>query len=354
MAELAELSIESLRSIASARMALSARSNLIYGANGAGKTSLLEAVFLLGRGRTFRHRSTDRLIRRGDPLARVVGRVRQDGLQHTLGVEVAEGATRARVDGQTPPTLAELARLFPVQILDPELHSLIEEGPSVRRRWLDWTVFHVEPAFTGTWQRYRRALQQRNAALASADGSLAAWDDRLVEEGERLAQFRRDAIAALEPGWHAVCSDLVGLEIQMTYQAGWERGTSLRDALTRALPRDRDRQTTSVGPHRAEVALRLGGRAARDVLSRGQQKLAGASLVLCQLEYLKAAFGVVPTLLVDDPSAELDHARLDAFIARVMAIGGQMIVTALSKDFRLFGQPETVFHVEQGAVEKVY
>lgn len=354
MAELAELSIESLRSVASARLALSAKSNLIYGANGAGKTSVLEAAFLLGRGRTFRHRSTDRLIRRGEPLARVVGHVRQDAVQHVLGVEVAEGATRARIDGETPPALSELARVFPVQVLDPELHCLIEEGPSVRRRWLDWAVFHVEPTFAATWQRYRRALQQRNAALVTQDASLEAWDDRLVEEGERLGQLRRETIAALEPGWRAVAAELVGLEIQMSYQAGWERGTTLREALSRALPRDRERHTTSVGPHRAEVALRLAGRAARDVLSRGQQKLAGASLVLCQLEYLKSAFGVVPTLLVDDPSAELDHARLDAFIGRVMAIGGQMVVTALSKDFRLFGQPEAVFHVEQGAVEKVY
>jgi DNA replication and repair protein RecF len=354
LAELTELSVEGVRSIATARLALSARSNLIYGANGAGKTSLLEAAFLLGRGRTFRHRSTDRLIRRGEPLARVVGQVRREALLHTLGVEVTDGATRARIDGQTPPTLAELARLFPVQILDPELHGLIEEGPSVRRRWLDWAVFHVEPGFAGTWQRYRRALQQRNAALATQRADLAAWDDRLVEEGERLGQWRREAVEAVQPLWQAVSAELVGLEIQMSYQSGWERGTALREALSRALPRDLERQTTSVGPHRAEVALRVGGRPARDVLSRGQQKLAGASLILCQLEYLKGAFGVLPTLLVDDPSAELDHGRLDAFIARVMAIGGQMIVTALSKDFRLFGQPEAVFHVEQGAVEKVY
>jgi DNA replication and repair protein RecF len=117
--------------------------------------------------------------------------------------------------------------------------------------------------------------------------------------------------------------------------------------------RDRERRSTVVGPHRADVLLRVRGRAAREVLSRGQQKLAAVALTLCQLEYLKAEHGLRPTLLLDDPSAELDQERLGRFIARVRALDTQLIITALDRDYRLFGEPQSMFHVEQGRVTRL-
>jgi DNA replication and repair protein RecF len=107
------------------------------------------------------------------------------------------------------------------------------------------------------------------------------------------------------------------------------------------------------GPHRADVALRVQGKLAREVLSRGQQKLAAVALNLCQLEFLKREHGLVPTLLLDDPSAELDQDRLGRFIRRVEGLESQLIVTALDRDQRLFGTPSHVFHVEQGRVNRL-
>jgi DNA replication and repair protein RecF len=365
---LAELHLLDLRCIETARLEFGTGINLIYGANGAGKTSLLEAVFLLGRGRSFRNRLNERLIRHGQSVSRVVGKThpapqsRADGSLtasgaiHTLGLEIRRegsesGGTIARLDGAAARSMAELALAFPVQALDPDAHKLIEESAARRRRWLDWAVFHVEHSFAGAWSRYQRALQQRNAALRSGSREVGAWEPEMAREGESLTASRERVMVALQPYWAEISAELVGLDLTLGFQAGWDRSASLADALTASTPRDRERHTTTTGPHRADVTLRLRGKLAREVLSRGQQKLAAVALHLCQLEYLKREHGLLPTLLLDDPSAELDQDRLGRFIRRVQCLETQIIVTALERDTRLFGSPDRVFHVEQGRVE---
>lgn len=348
---LAELSLQDLRCIERAELALQPGSNLIHGANGAGKTSILEAIFLLGRGRSFRTRLNERLIRHGQGQLRVVGRSIAGDLHHTLGLEVSrDGGTRARLDAQNVRSLLDLATAFPVQVLDPDAHRLIEDSATRRRRWLDWAVFHVEPGFTASWSRYNRALQQRNAALRCGQGNLQIWDSELVKDGERINEARCRVLDSLKPYWAAVSRVLLDEDLTLGFQSGWERDIPLADALAQATPRDRLRKTTTVGPHRADVAIRIGGKPVRQVLSRGQQKLAAVALTLCQLEFLKHDHEVLPTLLLDDPSAELDRARLDRFIGRVRALETQLIITALDRDFSLFGAPDAVFHVEHGRV----
>ena len=354
---LAELRIEDLRCIESAELRFGPGINLIYGANGAGKTSILEAAFLLGRGRSFRTRSNERLIRHGQALCRAVGRTAGE-LPQTLGIETrrptdTELGTAARLNGAAVRSYAELAMAFPVQVLDPDAHKLIEDSATRRRRWLDWAVSHVEPPFASAWARYQRALLQRNAALKRGLPSLDTWDHELAKEGEVLSASRQRVLAALQPYWAGLTEELLGLEVTLGYTAGWDQSAPLIDALAASLPRDRERGLTHVGPHRADVSLRIRGKAAREILSRGQQKLAAVALSLSQLEFLKVEHELRPTLLLDDPSAELDQERLARFITRVQALETQILVTALERDYRLFGQPEHVFHVEQGRVIRV-
>ena len=144
-----------------------------------------------------------------------------------------------------------------------------------------------------------------------------------------------------------------GLEIQMSFHAGWDRQQSLQDSLTQHLTRDRERGSTGVGPHRADLSLRYQGKMAKEVLSRGQQKLTAVALALAQLEFLKDTVGLLPTVLLDDPSAELDQAHLERFLGRIQSLRTQLIVTALERNFGWFGAPESVFHVERGQVFRV-
>ncbi len=353
---LAELLVEDVRCIERTELALHPGLNLVSGANGAGKTSVLEAIFLLGRGRSFRTRSSERLIRQGRDRLIVFGR----SDRHAIGVEVQRGgtsqggaATRAKVNGAFLPTLAELTQSFPVQVIDPEVQHLVDGGATSRRRWLDWSVFHVEPGFGEHWARYARALKQRNAALraGAAREALDAWNRELVAAGTPMAEARAAHYAELETVWVAAQEALLGFTVSATWAAGWDRERSLGEALDAAMDHDVSRGTTSVGPHRADLRLRIGHRAARDVLSRGQQKLLALSMVLAQLELLQKTLRIRPTLLIDDPAAELDNFRLGIVIDRIRALETQLVVTTLSPDTSLFGRPDRVFQVGQGRVQ---
>src|SRR5688572_6685228 len=349
---LAELRIENLRCVEGAVLEFAPELNLIAGENGAGKTSVLEAIFLLGRGRSFRTRNSERLIRYGQPKATVFGRT-DDSPPKYAGVEIAaDGGTRARINGENAGSLLELSGVVPVQAIDPEIHKLVDQGPERRRRWLDWLVFHVEPTFGLEWARYNRALKQRNAALKSGAGGIEAWDEELVTHGTAITEARQRALAKLSPRLQSTFERFGGLEVQAGFSAGWAGG-SLRDSLRVHLDRDRVRGTTTVGPHRADVSLRRHHRAARETLSRGQQKLTAVAMIISQLQLLQDEVGLRALLLLDDPAAELDQKNLQRLFTELSSLRCQMIATSLTPETALFQAPKATFHVEQGRVMRV-
>jgi len=351
---LQELRIECLRCIQSAELELQPRLNLISGPNGSGKTSVLEAIHLLGRGRSFRTRITERLIRRGTPALRVFGRT-GDALPHDIGVGCdRETGVEARVDRRPVDSLAELSSLLPLQLIDPGIHRLVEEGPLQRRRWVDWGVFHVEPGFIRNWTDYTRALRQRNAALKQG-ATTEPWDLELARLGESLAESREALLQSLEPLWQEICGRLLaGIHLEWSFHRGWSQDHSLAESLRLHLLRDRERGSTGVGAHRFDVALKADGRLAREVLSRGQQKLLGASMTLAMAR-LAAGTGPQrhPMLLLDDPAAELDREKTGLLIAEITSLDCQLVVTALDPNRPEFGPPERAFHVEHGRVKQL-
>ncbi len=332
---LIELTVEDLRCLQRAELALDPRRNLIWGSNGSGKTSLLESIFLLGRGRSFRTRNSERLIRHGQPRLTVFGRT--DGMPpQAVGVQVSRaGGTTARINGATAGSLTELSQSFPVQVIDPGIHKLVEEGGFRRRRWMDWAVFHVEPGFADAWVRYTRAVKQRNAALRHQPAQAAAWDPEVARLGEHIAESRRNMLDPLQPFWVQTVASLCGLEVELHYSRGWSQDLPLAQALADSRVRDQ------------------GGRPAREVLSRGQQKLVAIAMTLAQIRLLQERTALAPTLLLDDPAAELDGPHLLRFIEEVGRLNCQLVLTSLQPQSDLFGKPERVFHVEQGGVEPV-
>jgi len=344
------LTVQNLRCLRQVSLELSPGRNLITGPNGSGKTSVLEAICLLGRGRSFRTRNSERLITHGESQLVVYGRTA--GLNNpVVGVQVGRGtATVAKVGGEYTRSLADLSQVLPVQVIEPGVHKLIEEGAFRRRRWMDWAVFHVEQGFVEVWSGYTRALKQRNAALKQSPGQVAAWDAEVIRLGERLSTSRRAMLERLQPFWKEAIADLLGLEVELGYSQGWPKDLSLGEALVACRERDLAKGQTHAGPHRADAVVRLDGKLARDSLSRGQQKLVAVALILAQLRLLQDLLPSVPVLLLDDPAAELDGAKLTAFIKQVDQLRCQLIVTSLSRDQNPFGLPDAAFHVEQGRV----
>jgi DNA replication and repair protein RecF len=352
---LVRLEISQFRCLAGVELALDPSYNLFVGPNASGKTSLLEAVFLLGRGRSFRTRRLDRLIRQGESAFRVVGWVEHDGLATVIGLGGDRRSTEIRIGGAPAGTAAELAAHFPPQIIDPEIHKLLEEGPHRRRRFLDWGVFHVEPTFMDTWHRYHRVLRQRNAALKTGPdpGAARAWEPELIAAGVRLADMRRTYLELLTPMLRSLGQKLLGEEISVSYHAGWAQEESLAGALERSFDRDRRYGATHVGPHRADVSVRVAGHMAKERVSRGQQKLVAAALTLAQLTLQEARHPGRSALLLDDPAAELDADHLGRLLEVVRGLPVQLFVTALQPDLPGLGVPGALFHVEHGRIRPV-
>jgi DNA replication and repair protein RecF len=351
---LQRIQVSDFRCLHSAQLEFDPKFTLISGPNASGKTSLLESIYVLGRGRSFRSRRLDNLIRSGADRFVIYGEAgaeRRSG----MGIEGSALGMRARMDGDRLTSLAELAAVLPVQIIDPEVHRLIEEGPSRRRRFLDWGVFHVEHSFVEKWQQYQQVLKQRNAALKSRQpaAAISAWDVDLVRLGVSIHEARTRYVDHLSPVASVIANRLLGLELAMSYRSGWSRDLSLGEALKASWIHDQDAGVTQVGPQRAEVTFRLDGAPVKDRISRGQQKLLASSLLLAQLRLFPNDAQIHPTLLLDDPAAELDSDRLMGLLCEVTTQSVQLVVTSLSSDFGALGIPGRRYVISAGEVKQV-
>ena len=349
---LSQVRIQSFRCLDSVELELHPQRNYFFGANGAGKTSLLEAIHLLGRGRSFRTRQNRRLIRHGDPGFSVYAEFHSEGLRRRLGVALAGEGLRLRLDGETVRGVATLAQIVPVHVIEPNIHRLIEGGPRERRRFLDWGVFHVEPSYLDSWRRYRRILGQRNAALRQRHG-VGNWDEGFVQAAVAVTQARSRYLRKLQAALVGLGEDLLGHPVEIDYRCGWRSGTSLEDALNTCSQKDRTIGLTHVGPHRADMAVNMGARGVREEVSRGQQKLVVAALILAQIRVFAAGREDGGVLLIDDPAAELDHSALEGLLAALEGLPAQLMLTGLSKSRLPPAGNFPVFHVEQGQIALV-
>ena len=339
---------QNFRCIAAASFEPHPRFSLISGPNASGKTSLLEGLGYLGRGRSFRGAGTRDLVRHGEAEFLLNGIDRHGGRRHRLGVRNGRNGLEISVDGDREGGVAALAASLPLQVIDPEVHSLVAGGPDERRRFIDWMAFHVEQDFLGAWRRFRRALKQRNALLRSGSDGLDSWDGEFAKAAEALDAARRRVVDRAGAPLAAVGERLLGLPVSFDYHGGWSAGQGLAEALVEHRERDRQAGATQVGPHRADLKLRLDERLARRLVSRGQQKLLACAMVLASVGIATDALGRAPLLLLDDPAAELDREALGRLMGAVEATGSQVVATALNPGALPLPAECGLFHVEQG------
>lgn len=349
---LESLTVTGLRCLEQATLAPAPGLNLITGKNASGKTSLLEAVYLLGRGRSFRAARREAMLREGAACLRSIGRL-SDG--RVLGVEVTRAGWSARLGGEPVTQMSRLAEILPVQLLDPDVHRLVQDGPGERRRYLDWATFHVKPGFLDAWRNYQRALRQRNAALKSRQGraSIEIWEQALAESGRQLDSLRAATASALAGPVSEAANRLLGANLRLEYRPGQAAGQDLADALAGHREQDLRAGMTQVGPHRADLALMFDDHRARGWVSRGQQKLVAASLVLGQARLLGPLWDNRGVLLVDDPAAELDADRCERLLELISELPFQVLLTALDAAAVPGIAAARRFHVEQGRFTEV-
>ena len=326
---------------------------LISGANASGKTSLLEAVAYLGRGKSFRGGQTANLVRHGQREFVLFGEIDTGTRTASVGVRNSREGLEVRVDGDAANGAAELAAALPLQVIDPDVHNLVSGGPDERRRYLDWIAFHVEHDYLDHWRNYRRALKQRNAALKAGGRGLTAWDAEIIEIGERVDAIRRRVLEASLETLLDQGEALLGSRVGFEYAAGWAADKSLAEALKSSLDRDLAQGTTHIGPHRADLRLLHDERQARKLVSRGQQKLLASAMILAASKIVQESIGRSLVLLLDDPAAELDSRSLARLLEQVVSLDCQVIATSLDPDALEFPQEPARFHVEHGALRAV-
>ncbi|MDR3490505.1 MAG: DNA replication/repair protein RecF [Gammaproteobacteria bacterium] len=340
---------------------LSVGFNFIYGLNGSGKTSLLESIYYLSRGRSFRSSAISRIIRRETNKFRVVAQIRtNEGQLYPVGIErQLQGDLKIRIAGKDVHSAAELAHLIPVQLINSHCYNLLDAGPSFRRKFLDWGVFYLNNAFLRVWRDYGLALKQRNAALRKfrPQKELDSWSKELANHAARLNEFRQDYIQLLLPLLNDTLPQLLNVSgLEMTYLPGWDDAQDYYELLSASYGKDSQLGHTQFGPHRADLKITINNISAKDILSRGQQKLFVCAMMLAQGALLQKGVNKKPIYLIDDLPAELDKVSRSNLIALLSKQETQIFVTAVEKSAlsdSLSTVPVKMFHVEHGNLTEV-
>ena len=352
---LSRLLIKDFRNIENADLALSPGFNFLVGANGSGKTSVLEAIYTLGHGRAFRSLQIGRVIRHEQESFVLHGRLQGEERETSIGLTKDKlGDSKVRIDGTDGHKVAELAHLMPMQLITPEGFTLLNGGPKYRRAFLDWGCFHNEAGFFTARSNLKRLLKQRNAALrrVSRYEQLRPWDKELIPLAEQISTGARSTAPVSRRIWRIPASSFFPSFSLLLFPARLGKETDYAEVLERSFERDRMLTYTAHGPHKADFRIRADGAPVEDTLSRGQLKLLMCALRLAQGEFLTRESGRRCLYLIDDFASELDDARRGLLASRLKATQSQVFVSAISAEHVIDMSDENskMFTVEKGKI----
>ncbi len=351
------LRVENVRNIAQVELTLGPGINIFEGLNGSGKTSLLEAVHVLGTGKSFRTSNVARIIREGEPYCTVFATVAHEGRSQSIGIQRGRESYTIRVNGAVEKRIATLASALPVMAVTQSSSRLLDEGPQWRRKFMDWALFHVEQSFYPMWSDCTRLLRQRNALLETSknQAELQVWDKSLVPRVEQITEARRKLLGELEPLVREYAKILLPSwvdTLDLHLKPGWPEQMSYAEALVSHRGKDLLIGHTEYGAHRADMIVRMNGKDVKDRLSRGQQKLLVFAFLLAQVRYLSDNARKDTVLLLDDAGAELDPEHAAQLLNLLAQRGTQLLITTATLKSFPTSIPATakLFHVEHGAI----
>jgi DNA replication and repair protein RecF len=357
---LQRITIEAFRNIKAANLQPREGLNLIYGHNGSGKTSLLEAIFFLGMGRSFRSHLSQRVICHDEDKLTLFAHLVSPQGEHKVGVRRhRSGEIEVKIDGDRVKRLSTLAETLPIQVITPESFSLLFEGPKARRQFIDWGAFHSDPNFYQAWTNVKRILKQRNQLLRNASpySNILFWDKELVRYAEQVTDIRNHYVDSLNELLKGIITEfLPHVDISISFTRGWDSKTDYSQLLQSQYSRDLATGHTVSGPHKADLRLRVGNLPVQDALSRGQLKLLVCALRIAQGKLLKQQQDKQSIYLVDDLPSELDAQHRQLLLKQLTQTGAQIFVTAIDPAAivdSLASPPSRVFHVEQGQVSVI-
>ena len=331
--------------------------NIIYGRNAAGKTSLLEAIYFSGTGKSFRTSATQNIISFGDDtlwIKTLIGSCSTGFMDNITITRHRNTKNVFKVNNCTSASISEIARIFPIQAIHPETYQLITGSPVIRRLFLNKGCFYIDETFVKIWKRYNHALKQRNAHLRGKTQPqvLTAIEKELHESGTLIDRVRQNFIAALNNKLSESRKFCPYPKLRLLYQRGWSSSVELAESLYDSRKADIKAGYTSPGPHRADMILQLEGRNVKDFFSRSQLKLASISLLIIQLDIIRDATHKDCVLLIDDLSSELDSLARDHLVNELHDSRHQCFLTSIQNDDVNQSNPANhkMFHVKHGRI----
>lgn len=357
---LSRLLIQHFRNIEQAELLFSPHFNFILGENGSGKTNLLEAIYLLGFGRSFRTSQNQQLISHQHSKYTLFGAITQRNSTTQIGLSRSrQNETIIRIDGSDGHRLAELAAHLPLQLISPEGFVLLTGGPKFRRAYLDWGCFHHFVEFFPTWMQLKQLLKQRNAALrhVSRYHELAPWDKQLVEISQKITQIRQQYCEQIKPVLLDHCRYfLADFTFDCQFYAGWdEKEYDYETQLQRQFERDKLVGFTTFGPHKADFRVKANNIAVEALFSRGQLKLMMCALRIAQGELLAQDQQNRCIYLIDDFSAELDFKKRTLLFDKLKQTNSQVFISAIERTqiSDLISENDKIFDVNFGKIGEV-
>lgn len=356
--------IQGFRNLDSTTLYPSDTINFIFGENGSGKSSLLEAIHFLGFGRSFRTSKQKNVIQRSQSSFTVFSVVKaQDGKKTKLGISrTIDDKLTISVDGVRSSKMSELVSHIPVQIFTPQSAETVLGSPTLRRRFVDWGLFHVEHSFSLAYSAFRKLLKHNNALLRTQQASgkfdpqADYWLNEFCRSSESLTSHRLELVDRLKSIANAVLEEfLPEFSFKISYYRGWERDTELLTVLRNRWDRDVKNGFLGAGPHKADFKIRINNVDASEVLSRGQQRMLVAALQLSQAMLLNETMGKHCIFLLDDIGAELDAEKREKFLDKLLMTNAQIFVTAIEQNQISFiekYQNKKMFHVKHGSVNE--
>ena len=360
---LKRFSHQGIRNLNPGLLELAPRLNIFYGANGAGKSSILEALSLLTSGRSFRSSKLDLVLSHDSMSFTLFGLTSEEG-RLGLGYQKSDKKKAIKIDGQACRTLSSLTRLYPTQVLSPESYHLIDSGPNERRKYLDWCLFHVEHRYHETWKSYYSVLKQRNALLKSASKLpsfelIDPWNRQLCKTAKLVAEYRDNILQCLTSSLNEILNKLsidFGGEVVISHYLG--HTGNLETKLNESLALDFKSGFTRYGPHKADLRIKVNGVLAKDFLSRGQKKVLINALFLAQTNLLKSLTTKDSLFVIDDFTSELDSDNQKALLATLLEQKNvQIILSCLQLEslnwLKKGYNTAHMFHVEHGEIKPI-
>ena len=353
---LLRLEVAGLRNLAPAMIEPGAGLNFVVGENASGKSSLLEAIYLLGRARSFRTTQINQLIAFGASSLTAVGKVSPADQPSpvTIGMRIARGEREARLGGRRVQASAELLQVFPLLVIQPAGIALLDGSPRLRRQFLDFGVFHHDCAYLETLRRYGKALSQRNVLLRGGRArDLGPWNQELSRYGIMIHEARSIYIERLLPFFQEVSGRFFAeSRFELRIHAGWDHSIRLSEALERDIATDLRYGHTHSGPHKGDFSLLINQRSAKSYASRGQMKLLVYALLLAQSRLMEERVGAAACVLIDDVASELDEPNKRTLLDLLHGRPTQFFITATSREIIEEGLSgdAVLFRIAQGHI----